>query len=165
MSRPRRRARLAVAAAVLGLALPGGAAVAFWTGSGPGAGSASAGSALPLTIAAGTASATLHPGGTGAVTLTLSNPNGFPVQVPSLVLDTTQGTAGFAVDGAHSGCGLGALSFTTQDNGGAGWTVPARVGVTNGQLALNLTGAVAMSLSAADACQGAAFTVYVRVGP
>ena len=95
----------------------------------------------------------------------LSNPNTFPVQVPSLVLDTTQGSGGFAVDGAHSGCGLGTLSFTTQTNGGAGWTVPARVGVTNGQLALSLTGAVAMSLTAADACQGAAFTVFVRVGP
>jgi len=156
---------MALAAAVLGLALPGGAAVAFWTSSGAGPGTAATGTALPLTITAGTAVAGLHPGGTSSAALVLSNPNTFPVQVPSLVLDTTQGSGGFAVDAAHSGCGLGTLSFTTQTNGGAGWTVPARVGVTNGQLTLGLTGAVAMGLSAADACQGAAFTVFVRVGP
>jgi len=162
---PRRGSRLALAAAVLGLALPGGAAIAFWTGSGTGPGTASTTTASSLTITAGAPVAGLHPGGTSTAALSLSNPNVFPVKVPSLVLDTTQGTGGFSVDAAHSGCGVGALSFTTQNNGGAGWTVPARVGVTNGQLALSLTGAVAMGLSAADACQGASFTVFVRVGP
>lgn len=161
----RPRARIALLIAVLGLALPGGAAVAFWRSSGTGAGTAAAGTAQALTITAGTATAGLHPGGTSSVALVLSNPNTFPVQVPSLVLDTTQGTGGFAVDAGHSGCGLGTLSFTPQTGGGAGWSVPARVGVTNGQLTLNLTGAVAMGLAAADACQGAAFTVFVRVGP
>jgi hypothetical protein len=162
---PRRRAFLALAAAVLGLALPGGAAVAFWSGSGSGSGAAAGATAQSLTIAAGAATAGLHPGGQSAVALVLSNPNAFPVQVPSLVLDATQGTGGFAVDAAHSGCALGSLSFATQTNGGAGWSVPARVGVTNGQLTLSLTGAVAMTTAAADACQGAAFTVFVRVGP
>ena len=161
----RRHTRIAVVVAVLGLALPGGAAVAFWTSSGSAPATAATGTALPLTITAGTATAGLHPGGTSAASLVLSNPNTFPAQVPSLVLDTTQGTAGFAVDAAHSGCGLGALSYTTQTGGGAGWTVPARVGVTNGQLTLSLTGAVAMSAAAADACQGAAFTVFLKVGP
>lgn len=165
MRLPRPRTRLALAAAVLGLALAGGAAVAFWTGSGSGAGTASTGTAQALTITAGTPAAGLHPGGTSAVSLVLSNPNTFPVQVPSLVLDTTQGTGGFAVDAAHSGCAVGTLGFATQTGGGAGWSVPARVGVTNGQLALSLTGAVSMGLSAADACQGGSFTVFVRVGP
>ena len=161
----RPRARIALLIAVLGLALPGGAAVAFWRSSGTGPGTAAAGTAQALTITAGTAAAGLHPGGTSSVALVLSNPNTFPVQVPSLVLDTTQGTGGFAVDAGHSGCGLGALSFTTQTGGGAGWAVPARVGVTHAQPALHLPGARAMGLAAADACQGAAFTVFVRVGP
>ena len=165
MRPPRRRASMALVAAVLGLALPGGAAVAFWTSSGRAPGTSAAGTALPRTVTAGAATAGLHPGGTSAVALVLSNPNTFPAQVPSLVLDTTQGTAGFAVDAAHSGCGLGTLSFTTQTNAGAGWSVPARVGVTNGQLTLSLTGAVAMGLTAADACQGATFTVFLKVGP
>ena len=156
---------MALLVAVLGLALPGGAAVAFWSASGTGSGGAVSGTAQSLTVTAAAATAGLHPGGQSAVALVLSNPNTFPVRVPSLVLDTTQGSGGFAVDAAHSGCGLGTLNFTTQTNAGAGWTVPARVGVTNGQLTLSLTGALAMSLTAADACQGAAFTVFVRVGP
>jgi hypothetical protein len=163
--RPRLSARLAVAVAVLGLALPGGAALAFWTASGQGSGGGSTGTAQSLTVTAVTPPAHLRPGGQDDVALTLSNPNPFPVRVPSLELDTGQGSAGFAVDAAHSGCGLGTLSFTTQANGGAGWTIPARVGVTNGQSAVNLPGAVAMGSTAADACQGASFTVFVRVGP
>ena len=165
MRLPRRHPCMALVAAVLGLALPGGAAVAFWTSVGRAPATAATGTSLPLTISAAAATAGLHPGGTGAASLVLSNPNTFPAQVPSLVLDTTQGTAGFAVDAAHSGCALSTLSFTTQTGGGAGWAVPARVGVTNGQLSLNLTGAVAMSTTAADACQGAAFTVFLKVGP
>lgn len=165
MRPPGRRTRLVLAAAVLGLALPGGAAFAFWTGSGTGSGSAAAGTAQPLAITAAAVSGQLHPGGQGDVALVLSNPNTFPVRAGSLVLDTTQGSGGFAVDGAHSGCGLGTLSVAAQNNGGAGWTVPARVGVTNGQLTVNLAGAAAMGLTAADACQGAAFTVFMRVGP
>ncbi len=156
---------MALVTAVIGLALPGGAAIAFWSGSGTGPGSAATATALPLTVTAGAPPASLHPGGTSPVAVVLSNPNTFPVQVPSLVLDTTQGSSGFAVDGAHSGCGLGTLSFTTQTNAGAGWAVPARIGVTSGQLTLSLSGAVSMGLAAADACQGAAFTVFVRVGP
>ncbi len=154
-----------VVAVVLGLALSGGAALAFWTAVGQGSGAAATGTAQPLVIAAGSPSARLHPGGQADVALTISNPNPFPARVPSLALDTGSGTGGFAVDAAHSGCGLSTLSFTTQANGGAGWTVPARVGVTNGQLVLSTTGSVAMDLAAADSCQGATFTVFVKVGP
>ena len=56
--------------------------------------------------------------------LTVTNPNPGQIRVGSLALDTSQGTGGFAVDGGHSGCGLATLSFATQTNGGAGWTVP-----------------------------------------
>ena len=156
---------MALVAAVLGLALPGGAAVAFWSSSGSGPGTAATGTALPLAVTAGAATAGLHPGGTSAVALVLSNPNTFPAQVPSLVLDTTQGTAGFAVDAAHSGCALGTLSFTTQTNGGAGWSLPPRVGAVNGSLAITLTNALAMSTGAVNACQGATFTIYLVAGP
>lgn len=165
MTRRRLPTRVALAAVVLGLALPGGVALAFWTAAGSGSGGGSTANAQPLTISAGTPSARLHPGGQGDVALTLSNPNPFPARLPSLALDTTQGSGGFAVDGAHSGCGLGVLSFTAQNNGGSGWIVPARVGATDGTLALNLTSSASMSPSAADACQGAVFTVFVKVGP
>jgi hypothetical protein len=62
------------------------------------------------------------------------------------------------VDAAHPGCVVSTLSFTTQTNGGAGWTVPG-----NGSLPLTLASALSMSTSAANACQGATFTVYLKV--
>lgn len=165
MRRRRTPARLTLLAVVLGLVLPGGVALAFWTAAGIGSGSNTTATPLALAVTAGTPTGFLHPGGVSDVAVTLSNPNLFVARVPSLQLDTTQGTGGFSVDAAHSGCAVSALSFTSQTNGGAGWTVPARVGVTNGQLVLNLGGAVAMSTGAANACQGATFTVYVKVGP
>lgn len=81
------------------------------------------------------------------------------------MLDTSQGTGGLAVDTSHSGCGLATLSFTTQTNGGVGWTIPAKVGAVDGTLPITLANALAMSTSAANACQGASFTVYLVAGP
>src|SRR5262245_56314107 len=130
-----------------------GAAFAYWSGPGIGAAAASSGATVDLTISPATPSAQLYPGGQAAVTLSLTNPSAASVRVGSLVLDTSQGTSGFAVDGAHSGCAVSALSFTTQTNGGAGWTVPG-----SGSLPLTLGNALSMATSAANACQGAAFT-------
>ena len=112
----------------------------------------------PLTLSPATPSAQLYPGGQATVVLTVTNPNAAQIRVGSLALDTSQGTGGFAVDGAHSGCGLAPLSFTTQTNGGAGWTLPA-----SGVLPVTLTNALSMGTGAANACQGAAFTVYLKV--
>jgi hypothetical protein len=78
------------------------------------------------------------------------------VHITTLTLDSTQGTGGFSVDAAHSGCTLSALSFATQTNGGSGWNVPG-----TGNLAITLPAAVTMATSAANACQGATFTVYL----
>ena len=88
--------------------------------------------------------------------LTITNPNAAQIRVGSLALDTSQGTGGFAVDGGHSGCGLATLSFATQTNGGAGWTVPG-----SGVLPVTLTNALSMGTGAANACQGATFSVYL----
>ena len=62
------------------------------------------------------------------------------------------------VDAAHPGCAVSTLGFTTQTNGGAGWTVAG-----HGSLPVTLAGALSMSASAANACQGATFTVYLKV--
>lgn len=145
--------------------LAGGAAFAYWSGSGSGAGSATAGTNVAVTLSPGAPSADLRPGGAANVLLSVANPNTSPVSIGSLALDTGQGTGGFAVDGAHSGCDVSTLSFTTQTNGGAGWTVPAKVGAVDGTLAITLASALAMHASSADACQGATFTVYLAAGP
>jgi hypothetical protein len=91
------------------------------------------------------------------VVLTVTNPNAGEVRVGSLALDLSQGTGGFGVDGGHAGCGLTSLSFATQTNGGAGWTVPA-----SGTLPVTLTNALSMGTGAANACQGATFSVYLK---
>ncbi len=56
------------------------------------------------------------------------------------------------------------LGFTTQTNGGAGWSVPPKAGAVAGVLAVDLPNAIAMDASAASACQGASFAVHLGAG-
>jgi hypothetical protein len=149
--------RVALGLVTLGLVLVAAVAAAYWRASGTGAGAASTRGTSALTIAPGSPTAQLYPGGQATVVLTLTNPNPSAVRIGSLALDTGQGTAGFAVDAGHSSCGLGALSFATQTNGGAGWTVPA-----SGTLPLSLTNSLSMTAAAANGCQGATFTVFLK---
>jgi hypothetical protein len=146
-------------AAVAALALAA-TAVAYLTTSGSGSGSASASVTIaPVTLSAGTPANGLYPGGTSDVAVKLANSNTSAVNVKSLVLDTGQGSSGFAVDGTHSGCNTSVLSYATQDNSGHGFTV-----APSSSLDVDLSGALTMSAAAADACQGAQFTVYLKAG-
>jgi hypothetical protein len=135
-----------------------GAAVAYWAVTGTGSAGATTASTSAVALSSGTAAAQLVPGGTSDVVLTVTNPNAGQVHVGSLALDSGQGTGGFGVDAGHAGCALSTLGFTTQTNSGAGWTVPG-----NASLALTLPNALSMGAGAANACQGAVFTVYLRV--
>jgi len=143
----------------------GGAAYAYWGSSGNGSGSGTTGTSADVILSPGTPTAQLRPGGRANVVLDISNPNTFSVDIASLVLDTAQGVGGYGVDAGHSGCTPGSLDFTTQTNSGAGWTVPARAGAVNGTLAVSLTDAIFMQVNAANACQGAHFTIYLTAGP
>ena len=142
-----------------------GAASAYWRGSGSGNGAGGAGTTVALTLTPGSPAATLYPGGQADVVVTASNPNAFPVRIGSLTLDTAQGTGGFAVDAGHVGCAVTTLSFATQTNAGAGWTVVGKVGAVNGTLSITLGNALGMGATAANACQGASSTVYLVAGP
>jgi hypothetical protein len=139
-------------------------ALAFFTSAGSGSGSTSTPAAQAVTLTAGTPTAQLYPGGVAGVAVSVSNPNLFALRLVSLSLDTAAGTSGFDVDAGHAGCDPAVLSFTTQTNAGAGWTIPPKVGATNGVLAIDLSSALAMSTSAANACQGASFLVHLSVG-
>ena len=163
MSISRRSSRLVTAVITAAFILIGGAALAFWSLGGFGTGSAATGSLVPLVLTPGATTSDLRPASTTAVAFTVSNSNATSVAVGSFALDTTRGTNGFAVDAGHSGCTLSTLSFTAPVNA-AGWTVPARANGVDGTLAVSLSGALAMSSSAASACQGATFTVYLVVG-
>ena len=163
---PRTGRRMLLTSLLAVLAVPiGDAASAYWNGSGSGAGSGATGTTLAVTLSPGVPAAGLYPGGQANVALVVSNPNVSPVWVGSFALDTGLSPAGFVVDSGHSGCDVSALSFTTQTNGGAGWTVPAKVGAVDSTLTVTLTNALAMGVAAADACQGASYTVYLAAGP
>lgn len=158
-----RRLRVALVV-VTALLVGGGSAIAYYSSTGSGVGHATVAQPDPITIAAGaTPSATeqLYPGGSGSVTVKITNPNPFAVRVNSLVLDTSQGTNGFSGPG---NCDLSVLSYTTQTNGGSGWSVPKKNG-SDGELDLDLQNAISMTTSAANACQAGSFTVYLKVGP
>ncbi|NEA31750.1 hypothetical protein [Streptomyces sp. SID13031] len=137
---------------------------AFWSGAGAGIAAGNGGTALSMTMSPGTPATQLAPGSTAGVALTITNPNLFSVRINQLSLNVDAGTGGFAVDAAHAGCAVSTLSYTQQTNGGAGWTVPAKVGAVNGSLPVTLAAALTMSAAAANACQGAGFTVFLLAG-
>jgi hypothetical protein len=147
----------------MGAAL-GGVADAYWTGSGSGTGSGTTGITVAITLAPGSPAATLYPGGQADVVIVASNPNTSAIHIGDLALDASGGSGGLDVDADHSGCATSALSFSTQTNDGAGWTVPAKAEGVDGTLAVTLTHALSMSAGAANACQGARFTVYLTAG-
>jgi hypothetical protein len=148
--------RAVVAGIAVALAASG-AAYGFWSSAGAGTGTSRTPTVSAITLSAGTPVSRLYPGGTSDVAVSMTNPNTFPVRVSSIALDSSLGTGGFSVDASHSGCGLSVLSFAAQSNGGDGWTIPA-----SGSLSVDLTGSLSMTLAAANACQGATFTVYLN---
>jgi len=155
-----RRGKL-VAAGVAALVLAGGA-VAYWTSTGSGSGTATVGAAQAVTFSAGTASGQLYPGGSGDVVLTVANPNAFPVQVNSIVLNTGHSVntndPGFSASGGTGTCAEPRLSFTTATGP---FTIPASASA----YPITLTNKVSMGVGADNGCQGATFTVYLQAGP
>ena len=150
---------------IMSLSALAGIAAAVWSAVGSGSGSGGTGTTVAVTLSPAAPTATLYPGGQTNVVLTITNSNTAPVRIGSLSSDTARGTSGFSVDAGHTGCVLSTLAFTTQTNGTTGWTVPAKAGSVNGTLAVTLTNAIAMSLTALSACQGATFTVYLVAQP
>lgn len=142
-----------------------GIAAAVWSAVGAGSGRGSTASTVAVTLTPGTASTLLYPGASANVVLSVVNTNAAQVRIGSFALDSTRGTSGFAVDANHPSCVLSSLSYVTQTNGSTGWTVPAKSGSVNGTLAVTLGNAVSMSTGAANACQGATFTVYLTGAP
>lgn len=161
MSRPGSK-RLLLLTLVFALAIPaGGAAFSFWGAGGTGSATGTTGTTTALTLNPGSPTANLYPGGQTNVVTTVDNPNTSIIHINTLSLNTLQGTGGYAVDAPHSSCNLNSLTYTNQTNGGTGWDVPAKVGAINGTLNITLTNALAMSTSAANACQGATLTIYL----
>jgi hypothetical protein len=140
--------------AVLGVTA--GAAIAYLASTGSGSGSGSAQvtlSAVTVTTTTGTQSLLPTGSATGDVVVTLHNGNSSSIHINALSLDTAQGSSGFSSNAASC-----ALSFTTQSNGGNGWTIPANSSTAS----IDLTNSVTMGTGAASSCQGQTFTVYLK---
>lgn len=152
--RPSRYAVLGLAAVVAACA--SAVAVAMWSGSGSGSGTLPVEIVSAVTLTPGSPTTALYPGTSGDIAVSVVNGNTYRAYIGSLVLDTTQGSNGFAVTGGQPGCDPAALAYTTQSNGGAGWFVAA-----GSTLDLDLPNAIALDTSAASECQGATFVVYL----
>lgn len=148
MSRFSRRASVLVFVLTVSLLL----AVAFaaWLANGTGSGYAEAGTAQELTtIGTPTTTGVLYPGGSGDLALSISNPNPYPVTVVSV---TGNGT----ITSDTAGCTPDNHGVTFTDQTDLDLQVPAEDSASH-----VLVGAVAMDQTAADACQGATFTVPI----
>ena len=152
--RPSRKA-VALACVVAGVTTAAVGAAA-WSGSGSGSDTLAVETVSAVTLTPAAPTTALYPGTAGDVALSVVNDNTYRAYIGSLVLDTSQGTNGFAVSGGQPGCDPAALTYTAQSNGGAGWFVPA-----GSTLDLDLPNAVALDTTAASECQGATFVVYL----
>jgi hypothetical protein len=152
-TRHRLSALIVLPAVGLIIGLSAGAAYAYFTSPGNGTGSASIGSMQTVTIAATTATPgnPLLPGGTGDVTLEVTNPNAFPVTLLSV---TSSGT--ITADASHPSCTTTGVTFTSQT--ALNKTIPASSTTT-----IDLKGAAAMDTTSSDGCQGATFSVPVTI--
>ena len=155
------RSRLARVTVLLALTTSS-LAFSYWRAAGTGTAAATATTTAAVVIAPATAGAGLYPGGQADVLLTLANPNPFAVRVGTLSLDTSRGTAGFAVDAGHSGCDVSVLSLSMRTGP---WPVGPRVGTIDGSTSVTLSDALTMTTTASSVCQGATFTVYLLAGP
>jgi hypothetical protein len=159
MGRPNAKRAAAVLIAIVIVLGAAAAALAYWSGSGTGSATTVLADVKQLSFEPGAPTAQLSPGGDAGVAIVAKNPNSFFVEIGSMVLDDT-GSGAFAAD--DSGCDVSVLGFISQDNGGAGWQVPPRAGSSDGSLVINMPGAMTMSTAAADACQGATFSVHLQ---
>ncbi|HTX28905.1 MAG TPA: hypothetical protein VME19_18035 [Streptosporangiaceae bacterium] len=148
------RPLLLIAPAVcVAVGLASGAAYAYFTSSGTGTGSASVGIMQTVTIASATVSPStpLLPGGSGDVTLEVTNPNAFDATLVSVA-----GAGTITADSGHPGCTTTGVTFTDQT--GLSTDIPA-----DSTTEINLPGAASMSAASSPGCQGATFSIPVTI--
>lgn len=145
--------KLSIGALFAGAMLAGSIAFAAWTATGSGSGYAKATSAQALTTVDASASttATLYPGATGDVLLSIENPNPYPVTVTDVV------SVG-AIDSDTTAACDGSTGVTFSDQTGLALNVPAAADAT-----FTLSGSVEMDNSSHTSCQGAVFTIPVTL--
>ncbi len=132
------------------IALTAGIALAAWLVSGNGSGSAKAGSLTAITVHAATPTADLYPGGAGKLYLNVGNPNAFDLKITGV-----SRTSGAIVSDAQ-GCDASSVTFADQ----TGLNVSLAGNANNFTFSVD---GVTMAAGAATECQGATFTIPVKV--
>lgn len=125
-----------------GVALGTGIAFAAWTSTGSGSGEAKSTTSVNSVIAPGTSAADLYPGAVMSVTVTVSNPNPYPVLVTSIsagssdLVNSTSAAGSVTSDArAIDASGLdktGGGSKTVAANGSGTYTLTTRMGADRG---------------------------------
>ena len=151
--RSNKRKRYGVLAVLFLALMSGSVAVATWLVDGTGPGTAKAASVVPLTVTAGTPTASLYPGATADLAARVSNPNPFAVMLTRATFGAVSVTP---VDGRTCTAADVAVSGPVTLSG---VTLPAdSVGID-----VTVPGALTMLSTAADGCQDATFTVQVTL--
>lgn len=129
-----------------------GLVYAAWTNNSNGDGYAQAIDGQGVTFAAATTTAQLYPGGSGDVKLALTNPNPYDVDVTKVerTASATTSDKGAACDAA--------TGVTVEDDTGLAFSIAAGATQT-----LTLTNKAHMNNTSDTTCQGAKFTIPVKV--
>ncbi|TYP87894.1 hypothetical protein [Blastococcus xanthinilyticus] len=146
--------RLVVVALFVVALIGGGIATAAWLVSGTGSATTQAATAVNLTVSAGTPTATLYPGASGAVVASVANPNPFPVRV-------TSASFGAVTVTPLAGRTCTAASLTV--SGPVTLGSPVNLSANSGATAVTIPNAVTMVSSADNGCQGATYSVQVTL--
>jgi hypothetical protein len=145
------------AAAVAAVVVNAGAAWAYWKVTASETDGARADTAVELTLRGRSdLNRPLTPGGTGNLTVTLTNDNNYPITITSVSL----GGGNVVADDQHrdAGCRKGTGVSLTKTAFPVSWDVPRN---TIG--AFSIPDGLRMAASSKKACQGATFTVPVQV--
>jgi hypothetical protein len=145
------------AAAVAAIVVNAGAAWAYWKVTASETGGARSGTAVKLTLRGrADLNRPLTPGGTGNLTVTLTNDNNFPITITSV----SPGPGNAVADDEHRDAGC-------RDNTGVSLTRTAfavSLDVPKNTIgAFSIPDGLRMAASSDKACQGATFTVPVQV--
>ena len=145
------------AAAVAAIVVNAGAAWAYWKVTASETGMARAGTAVNLTLRGRSdLNRALLPGGTGNLTVTLTNDNDFPIRITSV----SPGPGNVVADDEHreAGCRENTGVSLTKTAFEVSWEV-----AKNTIGAFSIPDGLRMEATAIRACQGATFTVPVQV--
>jgi hypothetical protein len=145
------------AAAVAAIVVNAGAAWAYWKVTASETGSARAGTAVELTLRGRSdLNRPLLPGGTGNLTVTLTNDNDFPITITSV----SAGPGNVVADDEHREAGCREITGVslTKTAFEVSWAVSKN---TIG--AFSIPEGLRMDVNSNKACQGAIFTVPVQV--